>query len=181
MFYENVGTKAKPEMHQRELQTPQLWSITLGAPRLADLDADGDLDLAICVRPNMYLLLNNGTRKSPDFSGAPVSILPQWGPAPMYADQLLDWNRDGRIDLVHGFNVRNHILQSFRFSKTRRRQPHSRETMSGSGAFSRSSGAHPLFRSYRLGGTPPSRIRRSQSLRIRRRNTDHLADAEAVA
>jgi hypothetical protein len=74
--------------------------------RLCDFDGDSDLDLAISARTQLYLLMNEGSPRSPEFNGRPVTILPQWGPAPVHADQLLDWNGDGRIDLVQGFRVR---------------------------------------------------------------------------
>jgi hypothetical protein len=105
-YFENVGSKTSPKLRTAELKTEHLWSITLGSPRAADWDDDGDLDLVIAVRMQLLLLENTGSKSSPKFDKPPVSILPKWGPAPVHADQLLDWDGDGRVDLVNGFIVR---------------------------------------------------------------------------
>jgi len=105
-LFTNIGSPTAPQLTAGNLPTEQLWSITLGAPRLADLDADGDLDLVIAARPMIYLLMNEGTVSTPKFSGRPISILPKWGPDPVYAEQLLDWNGDGHLDLAYGVRVR---------------------------------------------------------------------------
>jgi hypothetical protein len=86
-YYENTGTKAAPELRTRELKTDSLWNIVLGTPRTFDWDADGDLDLVISVRSHLLLLENTGSRSSPHFDKPPITILPQWGPAPIFADQ----------------------------------------------------------------------------------------------
>ena len=105
-LFENIGTRTAPKLTSGDLKTEHLWSITLGSPRAFDWDHDGDLDLVISVRTQMLLLENTGSKTAPKFDKPPITILPKWGPAPVHADQLLDWNGDGRVDLVSNYNVR---------------------------------------------------------------------------
>lgn len=105
-LFENVGSRTAPKLTSGNLKADQLWSITLGSPRAFDWDNDGDFDLAISVRTHLLLLENTGSKTMPMFDKPPVSILPKWGPAPVHADQLLDWNGDGRVDLASNFVVR---------------------------------------------------------------------------
>lgn len=105
-LFENIGTHTAPKLKSGDLKAEHLWSITLGSPRAFDWDDDGDLDLVISVRTHILLLENAGSKTSPKFDKPPISILPKWGPAPVHADQLLDWNGDGRVDLVSNYTVR---------------------------------------------------------------------------
>ena len=105
-LFENVGSRTAPKLKSGDLEARRLRSITLGSPRAFDWDDDGDLDLAISARTHLLLLENAGTKMSPKFDVPPISILPRWGPAPVDANQLLDWNGDGRVDLVNNFRVR---------------------------------------------------------------------------
>ncbi len=105
-LFENIGTRTAPKLKGGDLKAEHLWSITLGSPRAFDWDDDSDLDLVISVRTQILLLENAGSKTSPKFDKPPISILPKWGPAPVHADQLLDWNGDGRVDLVSNDNVR---------------------------------------------------------------------------
>lgn len=105
-YYENVGSKTAPMLRSAELKLEQLWTIPLGSPRVHDWDADGDLDLVISVRSDILLMENTGTRQKPRFDQKPRLVRPTWGPAQVVADQLLDWNGDGRVDLFNGYHVR---------------------------------------------------------------------------
>ncbi len=105
-YFENIGTRTEPRLTSRKLETGKLWPITSATPRAFDWDADGDFDLALSVRTHMLLLENTGTKTHPKFDKLPATLLPKWGSAPVHADQLIDWNHDGRIDLVNGFTVR---------------------------------------------------------------------------
>jgi FG-GAP-like repeat len=105
-YFENIGSKTVPRLKTSELKSERLWSIVLGSPRAFDWDDDGDFDLVISVRTQLLLLENSGSRTAPKFDKPGIAILPHWGPAPVIADQLLDWNSDGRVDLVSGLSVR---------------------------------------------------------------------------
>jgi hypothetical protein len=82
-----------------------LTNIPIGPPSLADLDGDGDKDLAVQLsNPGssayMAIFLNNGS----GVFGAPsylVSTSTGGSPAP---PQLYDYNHDGRIDIIGGNN-----------------------------------------------------------------------------
>ncbi len=105
-YFENIGTRTVPKLASRTLDTGKLRPITAATPRAFDWDDDGDFDLVISVRTDLLLLENTGTRTQPKFDKVPTTILPKWGPAPVHATQLIDWNGDGRVDLVNALTVR---------------------------------------------------------------------------
>lgn len=105
-YFENIGTRTEPKLSARTLDTGKLRPITSATPRVHDWDDDGDLDLVLSVRTDLMLLENTGTRTKPKYDQPPVVILPKWGPAPVHATQLIDWNADGRVDLVNALSVR---------------------------------------------------------------------------
>lgn len=73
-----------------------------------DWDADGDFDLLLGTyeEGRLYLQMNEGTAKAPKFTGRNIPI--QAGgqdiafPAKMTTPRLVDWDRDGDMDLVAG-------------------------------------------------------------------------------
>ena len=104
-YFENVGSRSAPRLRAATLAADALEPIPLGSPRAVDFDGDGDFDLAISSRTRLLLLENTGSKSSPRFEKPASVILPKWGPAPVVADQLLDFNGDGRIDSVNNFRV----------------------------------------------------------------------------
>lgn len=78
----------------------------LATPRTVDWDGDGDLDLVVSAREDIYLFRNDGDRRRPQFQLHDRPLLPQWGLAPLAVSQFRDINGDGRPDLINNYEVR---------------------------------------------------------------------------
>ncbi|NOY81462.1 MAG: hypothetical protein GXP31_10715 [Kiritimatiellaeota bacterium] len=80
-------------------------------PALADIDADGDLDLFLCTPPRVLMFENTGVRRAWRFSRKPTII--QRNGKPFDTSEYYpwiswgDWDDDGDLDLVKctGINV----------------------------------------------------------------------------
>jgi hypothetical protein len=110
-YFENVGTRRHPALRARSFPKDGTFPRAgLATPRAADWDADGDLDLVVSARANLYLFKNVGTRTSPRFEAHASPLPASWGNAPLSVDQFRDWDGDGdgRVDLVSGYTVRLH-------------------------------------------------------------------------
>ena len=70
-YYENTGTVAQPDFVQRSDMTNLLVDVDVGSfssPTLADLDADGDLDLVVGSQiSDIQYFENTGTATSPNY------------------------------------------------------------------------------------------------------------------
>ena len=107
MYYENFGTHQAPAL--RATKFPGIGDFPrerLATPRTFDWDDDGDLDLVVSARENIYFFENIGTRAAPSFQLHHDPLLVPWGLSPIAVDQFRDWDGDGRLDLVRGYSVR---------------------------------------------------------------------------
>ncbi len=77
----------------------------LATPRAFDWDDDGDLDLVVSSRMNIYMYENQGTKTSPRFAVHSDPIEVEWGLSGLSVDQIRDWNGDGLPDLINGYSV----------------------------------------------------------------------------
>lgn len=101
-FFENKGSPQSPAF---VLKTPQFENLNMGlysAPQFADLDHDGDFDLAVGVVTNgaISFFENVGSATAPSFA-----FKSQFQPVTGTIDSkpfFYDWDRDGILDLFIG-------------------------------------------------------------------------------
>lgn len=106
-YFKNTGSGKKLQLSARPFPAVGTFPHThLATPRAYDWDADGDLDLIVSARENIFLYENQGTESSPKFVAHRKPIASHWGSATIAADQFRDWNGDGRLDLIHNYTVR---------------------------------------------------------------------------
>jgi hypothetical protein len=107
VYYENIGPAAEPSFRRQALPaTGDFPRIRLATPRIFDWDADGDLDLVVSSRENLFLYENEGTKTSPRFRLHAKPLPSRWGIASLAVDQFRDWDGDGRADLINNYQVR---------------------------------------------------------------------------
>jgi hypothetical protein len=107
-YFKNVGTRTSPKFAKQKFPVKGTFPVgSIAAPRLADLNGDGLLDLVVARDTDLSIYYNVGTRTSPLWEYAPPLPGP-WHTHPLYGwgTQLVDWNGDGAFDLVQGFTVR---------------------------------------------------------------------------
>src|SRR6185437_14328785 len=107
-YFKNVGTKTEPKFAKQKFPVKGKFpSGAIAAPRLADLNDDGLLDLVVARDTDLSIYMNVGTKTAPLWQYAPA--LPgKWHTAPLYGwgTQFVDWNGDGHFDLGEGVSVR---------------------------------------------------------------------------
>ncbi len=107
IYFENRGTRRQPQLAVAPFPgRGPVPSGHLATPRAADWDHDGDLDLVVSARENIYLFENQGSVEAADFRLHAEPLVVPWGLASIAADQFRDWDHDGRLDLIHNYTVR---------------------------------------------------------------------------
>ena len=107
-YYENVGSRRQPRLVERPFpKVGKFPNAGLGTPRAVDLNGDGLLDLVVSAGENIYVFYNVGTRHAPKFAVHDRPLPSQWGgaPLPTWGLQFLDWNNDGKADILSGLTV----------------------------------------------------------------------------
>ncbi|GAJ03471.1 unnamed protein product, partial [marine sediment metagenome] len=107
-YYENVGTRTKPVLMERPFprEGGGAFAGNHAHPRAADWDNDGDLDLIVSARANIYLYQNIGSKTSPKFSIDDNPLPSQWGVASVgFWNTFLDWNNDGLVDVFDNYKI----------------------------------------------------------------------------
>jgi FG-GAP-like repeat len=109
IYYRNIGTPQHPRFTRSPFplqgKFPKGW---VAAPRAADLNGDGLLDLIVAQDTNLSIYMNIGTRTQPRWQFAPP-LEGHWNTNPLgWVMQAIDWNHDGFFDLVENFDVRLH-------------------------------------------------------------------------
>ncbi len=99
IYYENVGTRARPKLTERrvEYEGEEPRDI-IAQPRQLSFNNKGLVDLVISTFEHVYLAQNVGTKGSPKWK-VELQRAP-WGLSPLSATQLIDWNGDGQLDLI---------------------------------------------------------------------------------
>ncbi|MEO1994123.1 MAG: VCBS repeat-containing protein [Planctomycetaceae bacterium] len=106
-FFKNVGTRGQVEFQQMPFPCEGDFPTSkLATPRAWDWDADGDLDLVVSSRRNIYMFKNVGSPQKPRFAAHRNPLPSRWGSAPISAKRFVDWDQDGHLDLVSNYTVR---------------------------------------------------------------------------
>lgn len=108
VYFENVGTRTEPKLTRREFpRQGKFPHATLGSPRAVDFNGDGLLDLAVSSNLNIFLFPNIGTKSEPRFDVTAAPLPAVWGayPLPTTGLQFLDYNGDGKRDLLSILSV----------------------------------------------------------------------------
>jgi VCBS repeat protein len=104
-YYMNNSSPTNPSHHKTTLPiTGGKFPVAgMGTPRAADFNNDGLLDLKVSTNWQIYMFKNVGTSTSPMFAAHSAPLRSEWGAADLGATQLIDWNGDGRLDLLNGY------------------------------------------------------------------------------
>ncbi len=105
-FYRNVGKSGQPLF--READFPAANALPRGSlftPRLIPGTEEGKFDLIVSGGADIYLLKNVGTPSEPSFRTPKASIRPAWGITALGGTQWIDWDGDGREEMIARYTV----------------------------------------------------------------------------
>ncbi|MCC6681273.1 MAG: VCBS repeat-containing protein [Phycisphaeraceae bacterium] len=105
-YFAGTGTTSQPDFEQQPFPSvddgPHPY---LSTPRATDFNGDGLLDLIVNAASNIYLFENVGSATVPRFKFNLSAIASTWGNARLPGYMFLDWNKDGRADMVDDYAV----------------------------------------------------------------------------
>jgi hypothetical protein len=107
-YFENIGSRTAPRLVERPFPKVGTFPAAgLGTPRAVDINGDGLLDLVVSAGENIYIFLNVGTKTAPRFAvhDRPLPGIWSSAPLPTFGLQFLDWDGDGRLDILSGLTV----------------------------------------------------------------------------
>lgn len=120
-YYEGAGSSSQPLLVEKPIpHEGKFPGPSLATPRLADLNGDGLLDLAVSGRQNIFLYFNIGTPTAPKFKAHSNALKMPWGSDPLGFPQFVDYNRDGKPDLFDKYVIylNSGAPAPFKFDKT---------------------------------------------------------------
>lgn len=108
LYFENVGTRKEPRLVARPFpsttKAPAGGTLTVS---VVDWNHDGLLDLGLVSRSaQLFLVPNAGSKQSPRFDTDVKPVHADWNNAQLPRGRYIDWDDDGRPDLLNGFTVR---------------------------------------------------------------------------
>lgn len=119
-WYRNVGSSGAWRFTEQPLPVEgSLPLLGMATPRIADVNGDSLPDIVFSSNQSIYVMLNFGTATEPMFKAPDGPVTLPWGPVSLASQYFLDYNRDGRLDMVNGYRV--YLAEEggnpFRFSK----------------------------------------------------------------
>jgi len=101
IYYENIGTRQKPVLHQVPFPAKGKFAFgALASPRAVDLYHNGLLDLVVSVNNEVLILPNIGTAAQPLFDATVKPLSSAWGNSELPFDPtFIDFNGTGNPDM----------------------------------------------------------------------------------
>jgi len=105
-YYRNVGSTGEWRFTEEEFPVEgKLATMGMATPRVADLNGDGLLDVVFSSSRSIYIMLNVGSATAPRFAAPSGPVILPWGPVSLSGQYFLDYDRDGKLDMVNDYRV----------------------------------------------------------------------------
>jgi hypothetical protein len=105
LFYKNIGTAQSPTLAKPEPIELPGPSMSHPSPFIVDWDGDGVVDLLFGTdKPKIYFFRNEGSNQSPKLTkGRDIPLIGAgFDKGYRCRIELVDWNEDGRLDILVG-------------------------------------------------------------------------------